>query len=93
MSLKSILEKHNLTYEDVDLESYTFGTEKAPVDKINKAINEIFDMKPKSIVDRLDLLRPIYAPTSAYGHFGRPELNLPWERTDKAAILKKDAGI
>jgi len=57
----------------------TFGTEKVPVDQINKAINEIFDMKPKSIIDRLDLMRPIYAPTAAYGHFGRTGESFPWE--------------
>jgi S-adenosylmethionine synthetase len=58
----------------------TFGTEKVDVAKINGAINEIFDMKPKSIIDRLDLLRPIYSPTAAYGHFGRTlDGYFPWE--------------
>lgn len=64
----------------------TFGTEKVDVAKINSAINEVFDMKPKSIIDRLDLLRPIYTPSSSYGHFGRDEF--PWEKLDKLEELK-----
>jgi S-adenosylmethionine synthetase len=57
----------------------TFGTEKVELDKINKAINEVFDMKPRSIIERLDLLRPIYKETAAYGHFGRIGTSFPWE--------------
>jgi S-adenosylmethionine synthetase len=67
----------------------TFGTEKAPVDAINKAINEIFDMKPQSIIERLDLLRPIYSETAAYGHFGRTSDNgFPWEKLTHLEQLK-----
>ncbi len=67
----------------------TFGTEKVPVEKITDAVNEIFDMRPKSIIERLDLLRPIYAVSSAYGHFGREEgEGFPWERLDHLEELK-----
>jgi S-adenosylmethionine synthetase len=66
----------------------TFGTEKVDVAKINKAVNEVFDMKPKSIIDRLDLLKPIYSKSAAYGHFGRKDVEFPWERLDKLEELK-----
>jgi len=67
----------------------TFGTEKAPVEQINKAINEIFDMKPSSIIERLDLLRPIYSETAAYGHFGRTsDKGFPWEKLTHLDQLK-----
>ncbi|WP_007026738.1 methionine adenosyltransferase [Saccharomonospora iraqiensis] len=69
----------------------TFGTEKVAHDKLQAAVNEVFDLRPAAIIRHLDLLRPIYAPTAAYGHFGRPDLDLPWERTDKAAALKDAA--
>ncbi|WP_170224717.1 methionine adenosyltransferase domain-containing protein, partial [Actinokineospora cianjurensis] len=51
----------------------------------------VFDLRPAAIIRDLDLLRPIYAQTAAYGHFGRPELDLPWERTDRADALKQAA--
>ena len=58
----------------------TFGTEKVDNEKITNAVREIFDMKPKSIIERLDLLRPIYSDTAAYGHFGRTSANsFTWE--------------
>ncbi|MBA0125254.1 methionine adenosyltransferase [Haloechinothrix sp. YIM 98757] len=66
----------------------TFGTEKVDPAKIQKAITEVFDLRPAAIVKELDLLRPIYGPTAAYGHFGRNDVDLPWERTDRAAALK-----
>ncbi len=68
----------------------TFGTEKVEVEKITKVVNEIFDMKPKALIERLDLLRPIYGPTSAYGHFGRDAKNgfFPWEELSKLEELK-----
>lgn len=67
----------------------TFGTEKHDIKKINAAINELFDMRPRSIIERLDLLRPIYAETSAYGHFGRSSSQgFTWERLDKLDALK-----
>jgi S-adenosylmethionine synthetase len=70
----------------------TFGTETVDPSKIQQAITEVFDLRPAAIIRDLDLLRPIYAPTSAYGHFGRPELNLPWESTARAEALKAAAG-
>ena len=70
----------------------TFGTEKAPVEDIQRAVAEVFDLRPASILRELDLLRPIYAQTAAYGHFGRNDLDLPWERLDKVEALKKAVG-
>jgi S-adenosylmethionine synthetase len=70
----------------------TFGTETVDPSKIQSAISQTFDLRPAAIVRDLDLLRPIYAQTAAYGHFGRPELDLPWERTDRADALKALAG-
>ncbi len=70
----------------------TFGTETVDPSKIQQAISEVFDLRPAAIIRDLDLLRPIYAPTAAYGHFGRPELNLPWESTARAEALKSAAG-
>ncbi|MCP2180516.1 methionine adenosyltransferase, partial [Prauserella alba] len=61
----------------------TFGTEKIAPEKIQAAINEVFDLRPAAIIRDLDLLRPIYAQTAAYGHFGRPDANLPWENTNR----------
>ncbi|WP_200834781.1 methionine adenosyltransferase, partial [Amycolatopsis alkalitolerans] len=61
----------------------TFGTETTDPSKIQGAITDVFDLRPAAIIRDLDLLRPIYAQTSAYGHFGRPELALPWENTDR----------
>ncbi|MEU7531087.1 methionine adenosyltransferase [Saccharothrix sp. NPDC042600] len=69
----------------------TFGTENVDPAKIRGAIAEVFDLRPAAIIRDLDLLRPIYAQTAAYGHFGRPELDLPWERTDRADALKQAA--
>jgi S-adenosylmethionine synthetase len=65
----------------------TFGTEVVDPAKIQQAISEVFDLRPAAIIRDLDLLRPIYAQTAAYGHFGRPDLDLPWERTDRAEAL------
>ena len=70
----------------------TFGTETVDPSKIQQAITEVFDLRPAAIIRDLDLLRPIYAPTAAYGHFGRPELNLPWESIARAEALKSAAG-
>jgi len=70
----------------------TFGTAKIDNESIIKLINKHFDLRPEAIIRTLDLRRPIYRPTACYGHFGRPELDLPWEKTDKAEILKGEAG-
>ncbi|MHA6800472.1 methionine adenosyltransferase [Bounagaea algeriensis] len=69
----------------------TFGTENVDPVKIQAAINEVFDLRPAAIVRDLDLLRPLYAQTAAYGHFGRDDVDLPWERTDRAAALRQAA--
>jgi S-adenosylmethionine synthetase len=70
----------------------TFGTEHVDPAKIQTAITEVFDLRPAAIIRDLDLLRPIYAPTAAYGHFGRRDITLPWEDTSRAADLKSAAG-
>jgi S-adenosylmethionine synthetase len=69
----------------------TFGTGKIPDDKIAKLVEKHFDLRPKGIIQALDLLRPIYFKTAAYGHFGRDEPEFSWESTNKAAALKADA--
>ncbi len=71
----------------------TFGTAKIADEKIAALINEHFDLRPGAIIRDLDLRRPIYRKTAAYGHFGRDDIEFPWERTDKAAALKKAAGL
>jgi S-adenosylmethionine synthetase len=71
----------------------TFGTGKIPDDRIVALIKEHFDMRPAAIIRDLDLRRPIYRKTAAYGHFGRDDIDAPWERTDKAAILRQAAGL
>ena len=71
----------------------TFGTNKVSDDIIVKLINKHFDLRPGAIIDSLNLRRPIYRQTAAYGHFGRSDLDLPWEKTDKAAMLRKEAGL
>jgi len=71
----------------------TFSTGKVDDDRIIALIQEHFDLRPKGLIAMLDLLRPIYLPTAAYGHFGRDDLDLSWERTDRAGALKADAGL
>lgn len=71
----------------------TFGTGKIADDKISEFILQTFDLRPAGIIKALDLRRPIYRQTAAYGHFGRTDLDLPWERTDKAEALRKLAGL
>ncbi|NLT42991.1 MAG: methionine adenosyltransferase [Anaerolineae bacterium] len=74
----------------LDLE--TFGTGNISDERIKAIIRDVFDMRPAAIIRDLDLRRPIYRATAAYGHFGRTDLDLPWERTDKAETLRKLAG-
>jgi S-adenosylmethionine synthetase len=71
----------------------TFGTETVDPVKIQEAIGTVFDLRPAAIIRDLGLLRPIYARIAAYGHFGRPELDLPWERTDRAEDLGQVVGV
>ena len=79
--------------EPVSLMVSTNGTATIAEDQIEALIREHFDLRPKGIIEDLDLLRPIYRPTAAYGHFGRDEDGFPWERTDKAATLREAAGL
>mgnify|MGYP003202347118 CR=1 FL=1 len=67
----------------------TFGTGKVSEEKLVEIVRENFDLRPAGIIKMLDLRRPIYKQTSSYGHFGRNDLNLPWEKLDKAEVLKK----
>ena len=69
----------------------TFGTAKVDEEKIERAVKEIFSFKPRRIVEQLDLLRPIYLKTTNYGHFGKTDPDITWERTDKADALKAAA--
>ena len=77
----------------VSIHVETFGTGKVPNEKIVELIEKNFDLRPAGIIDMLDLQRPIYKQTAAYGHFGRNDLDLPWEKTDKAETLRKEAGL
>ncbi|NNN31839.1 methionine adenosyltransferase [Streptomyces sp. S3(2020)] len=79
--------------EPVGLFVETFGTHTVEVEKIQQAIGEVFDLRPAAIIRDLELLRPIYAQTAAYGHFGRELPDFTWERTDRAQQLKAAAGI
>jgi len=79
--------------EPVSLMVSTFGTNKIPENDIENLINKHFDMRPAEIVRHLDLKKPIYQKTAAYGHFGRNEPEFKWENTDKADILRKEAGL
>ncbi|GLY82819.1 methionine adenosyltransferase [Actinoallomurus iriomotensis] len=71
----------------------TFGTEKLPVEKIQEAVLAVFDLRPAAIIRDLDLLRPIYSQTAAYGHFGREEPDFAWETTHRADALREAAGL
>ena len=79
--------------EPVSINTDCFGTNKIPLDKIENLIREFFPITPSDIIATLHLLQPIYKKTAAYGHFGRNEPDFHWEKTDKAALLKKEAGI
>ncbi len=70
-----------------------FGTEKVPLAKIQELVAKHFDMRPAAIIHKLELRRPIFKATAAYGHFGRNDIDAPWELTDKAAVLRAEAGL
>ena len=70
----------------------TFGTGTVSEEKLVAAVREVFDLRPAGIIKMLDLRRPIYRGTAAYGHFGRTDIDLPWEKTDKVDELKKILG-
>jgi S-adenosylmethionine synthetase len=71
----------------------TFGTNRVPDEMILDLVRSHFDLRPGAIIRDLHLRRPIYLPTAAYGHFGREDIDAPWEQTDKAEILRREAGI
>jgi S-adenosylmethionine synthetase len=77
----------------INVTVYTAGTGRIPDAKIAHLVQELFDLRPKGIIQMLNLLRPIYRKTAAYGHFGRDEPEFTWEATDKAAALKAAAGL
>ncbi|GFE62308.1 methionine adenosyltransferase [Geobacter sp. AOG2] len=79
--------------QPVSIMVHTFGTGKVNEDRLAELVREVFDMRPRAIIEQLDLLRPIYKKTAAYGHFGRELPEFSWEKTDKAEILKTKAGI
>ncbi|MDQ2865768.1 MAG: methionine adenosyltransferase [Candidatus Eremiobacteraeota bacterium] len=79
--------------EPVSVFVETFGTAKLPEEQIAKAIRSVFDLRPAAIIHNLDLRKPIYKQTAAYGHFGRPDLDLPWERLNKVDALRTAAGF
>jgi S-adenosylmethionine synthetase len=77
----------------VSIEVEGFGTERIPLPRLEELVREHFDLRPGAIIRDLDLMRPIYAKTAAYGHFGRPDHDFTWERTDKAEALRAAAGL
>jgi len=79
--------------QPVSIMVHTFGTGKVTEARLAELVREVFDMRPAAIIEQLDLLRPIYRKTAAYGHFGRELPEFTWERTDKAELLKQKAGI
>lgn len=79
--------------EPISLTVNGFGTAKIPESKIKKVVRDNFDLSPRAIIKKLDLLRPIYKKTACYGHFGRSEKEFTWEKTDSAPALRKQAGL
>jgi S-adenosylmethionine synthetase len=79
--------------QPVSIMANTFDTGKMPDDEIRELVEKHFDMRPKAIINHLDLLRPIYAKTAVFGHFGRDDPDFTWERTDKEEILRKEFKI
>ena len=79
--------------QPISLMVETYGTGKISDEEILRLVRKHFDLRPAGIIKALDLRRPIYRQTAAYGHFGRLDIELPWERTDKAALLRQEAGL
>jgi len=79
--------------QPVSVQVSTFGTGKLPEDELGRLVRKHFDLSPDGIIRMLDLRRPIYRQTTAYGHFGRTDIDLPWEHTDKAELLRQDAAL
>ena len=82
-----------MTKRPVGLYVETFGTETVPLARLTAAIRDVFDLRPAAIVRDLDLLRPIYRKTAAYGHFGRELPDFTWERTDRVEALRSAVGL
>ena len=76
--------------EPTSISVHTFGTGNVDESRLIRAIRKTFDLRPRGIINMLQLLRPIYKPTAAYGHFGRTDVDLPWEKTDKAEVLRAE---
>ncbi|MDP2282755.1 MAG: methionine adenosyltransferase domain-containing protein, partial [Pseudohongiella sp.] len=79
--------------EPTSISVETFGTGKISNERIVQLVREHFELRPKGLIKMLDLIRPIYFDTAAYGHFGREEPQFTWEKTDKAAALRAAAGL
>ena len=79
--------------QPVSVQVSTFGTSKLPEDELGRLVRKHFDLSPDGIIRMLDLRRPIYRQTAAYGHFGRTDIDLPWEHTDKAELLRQNAAL
>ncbi len=79
--------------EPVSVMVDTSGTGKIPSARIAQIVREVFDLRPRAIIEQLDLLRPIYKKTAAYGHFGRELPEFTWERTDKVSLIREKAGL
>lgn len=79
--------------QPVSVQVSTFGTGKLPEDELGRLVRKHFDLSPDGIIRMLNLRRPIYRQTAAYGHFGRTDIDLPWEHTDKAELLRQDAAL
>ena len=79
--------------QPVSVQVSTFGTGKLPEDELGRLVRKHFDLSPDGIIRMLDLRRPIYRQTAAYGHFGRTDIDLPWEHTDKAELLRQNAAL
>jgi len=77
----------------INISVFTAGTGVIADEKIEQLVREHFDLRPKGIIEMLQLQRPIYSKTAAYGHFGRSEPEFSWEQTDKAAVLRAEAGL
>jgi S-adenosylmethionine synthetase len=79
--------------EPISLNIETFGTGTVDDDRIERLVRDQFDLRPRAIIETLNLRRPIYRATAAYGHFGRDDLDLPWEDTSRADDLRRAAGL
>ena len=79
--------------EPISVSVETFDTNHLDNGRIEELVKENFDLRPGAIIEDLNLRRPIYRQTAAYGHFGRNDIDLPWEQTDKADMLRKQAGL